>query len=469
MNWRVGDNQGLNRYERNILNMRSGTRIFRSLVAGASRVTRLSGIYDDKDMQCIWDTGANVAGPMIFFFVHWILKNSKERGVKRIYFMARDGQILLKVADIIKKRWGYDIECRYLYVSRQALYCPAIDGIGEFELSWMTARDWHKVISIEETCRRAGIKPTDFKESLYKYGFPENVWDKNLFPAELARLRECLQDPVVQEIITRKASAFFENTLSYFRQEGVLDEGKFAIVDLGWAGRLQFAISKIMSKARIRPAEGIPGFYLGLRSDRKIFKNDSTSCFLFDWPIKVKRYLAHNVFNQTVYEILTCADHGRTIGYTENNGRFNPFFDNRSNEYNIAWGCRIQQDSIVRFSDVFSKHCREDMIDEGVVQHVLEKILYEFMQKPSVIEATVYGKYAFSSEMMEDILWETAPIISHRKLWPIDIITQKRIIFWPSGSLVRSRMPFLRLLWVPFQVVFLLALRCFNFFKKMLD
>ena len=464
----AGSDYGLNRYEKAGLSLRTGTRRFRSSVAGVSRIVRLSSVQENEHLQCVWDTGANVAGPMIFFFVRWVLEKAQQQGIKRLYFLARDGQILLKVADIIKERWRYDVECKYLYVSRQALFCPAIENIGEFELFWMTMRDWHKFISVDEVCRRTNIKPADLKESLYRYGFPETAWGKNLCPDELRRLRRCLKDPLVQDIIIDKTGACFKNASGYLNKEGLSEDGYSAIVDLGWSARIQFAMSKIINKAGLRPQGGFTGFYLGLGITRKIYKNDRVSCFLFDWPVTVKKFLAFNIFNQTVYEIFTCADHGRTIAYAEKSGSFWPVLDSQVNGYNIDWGCLIQQESIIKFADIFTMQFGRETVEEDTARAILDDILYRFMQQPSIKEAAAYGRYDFRSEIMEDISWEVAPLIDRKKLWLVDIITKKYVIFWPSGSLVRSKMPFLRRTWVVFQAIFLLSLRSISFAKRIL-
>jgi predicted HAD superfamily hydrolase len=86
------------------------------------------------DKQVIWDTTASAVAPMLFGFVHWCLVEAQKKGIQRLYFVARDGQILQKIAQVICHNWGYTIDCRYLYGSRQAWHLPAIQEIGEVEL-----------------------------------------------------------------------------------------------------------------------------------------------------------------------------------------------------------------------------------------------------------------------------------------------------------------------------------------------
>jgi predicted HAD superfamily hydrolase len=45
-------------------------------------------------------------------------------GITRIYFLARDGELLVEIAKLIIEHYSLKIEARYLYVSRQSLHLP---------------------------------------------------------------------------------------------------------------------------------------------------------------------------------------------------------------------------------------------------------------------------------------------------------------------------------------------------------
>jgi len=102
--------------------------LWRSLVAGAMRRARLANPETDPPRRVIWDTGCDVVGPLLFGFVHWCLAQAVERGLRRLYFVARDGQLLHRIAERLAPAWGFDIECRYLHGSRQAWHPAAADG-----------------------------------------------------------------------------------------------------------------------------------------------------------------------------------------------------------------------------------------------------------------------------------------------------------------------------------------------------
>jgi len=64
--------------------------------------------------------GACVGGTILYPYVSWIITNCINRGIDRVYFIARDGYILKKIADIIIQRNGFHIQTKYIYGSRKA-------------------------------------------------------------------------------------------------------------------------------------------------------------------------------------------------------------------------------------------------------------------------------------------------------------------------------------------------------------
>jgi len=69
-----------------------------SLLAGCSRLVRLGGTGTTAQHQRLRELAAHTAGPFLCGFVLWVLQTAKAIGFKRLYFISRDGLILLKVA-----------------------------------------------------------------------------------------------------------------------------------------------------------------------------------------------------------------------------------------------------------------------------------------------------------------------------------------------------------------------------------
>ncbi len=73
----------------------------------------------------------HVFAPVICSYVIYVLDDAKQRGIKRLVFLARDGYLPYKAALILRPVIAPDIEISIIYVSRFALRSAeyALDGI----------------------------------------------------------------------------------------------------------------------------------------------------------------------------------------------------------------------------------------------------------------------------------------------------------------------------------------------------
>ena len=51
-----------------------------------------------------------MTGPVLALFAHWLLREAEKDQVKTLYFLARDGQIIMQVAAMIAEQLGIAIE-----------------------------------------------------------------------------------------------------------------------------------------------------------------------------------------------------------------------------------------------------------------------------------------------------------------------------------------------------------------------
>ena len=88
----------------------------KAVIAGLSRAICLTTPYNTHQVFL-----TDIVSPLFSSFVYRIMKNASERGIKRLYFCARDAYtiylIALKYRDIFP-----DVEPKYLYISQKSLY-----------------------------------------------------------------------------------------------------------------------------------------------------------------------------------------------------------------------------------------------------------------------------------------------------------------------------------------------------------
>ena len=402
----------------------------------------MSSSYPDAAKQTIWDTSVNIIGPLFFFYVWWTLLESQKRGIKRLYFLSRDAQVLLDIAGLIKE-WGhFDIDCRYLYGSRQAWLTASIKTVNKSELKWMMS-DWWYPLSIESICKRMGFKPDSIDHLLQDYGFNSDQYKDFLKGDQKQRLIQCLQSDAFQKWIREYKLEDFTNLLGYLRQEGIFDNEAYGLVDIGWRGNQQLTLNKILSMQRSGPSKGITGFYLGLTESVHKIEGDTLLAFLFDLSTRTQRI---NLRINHLFEAFASGLDGRVINYRRDNGKFYPVMAD-VNQKLIHWGVGTQREGILKFTKELIKHCQPEMIAKENCIFGIDRVLNRFINSPSLTEAQVYGQFPMDGEMTESNIQEIAPVISRSQFWRSCFDLKNFRSYWVQAVFIRSHLWFEYYLW----------------------
>jgi FMN phosphatase YigB (HAD superfamily) len=384
-------NANLNRYERILESHLWATEGLSSLMAGASRLARLRVHTDSAREATLCEVAAGVAAPTLVGYVLWILHTAQRFGLERLYFVSRDGQILLKIAKRLAEKVGFACEMRYLYGSRQAWHLPGLTQISETELSWIL--DPSPLFSVRSVLARVRLDPDQVRDELFLLGFDRSDWDRNLDHKEQGSLRYLFEAERVKRLIMTTAEIERELTTSYLKQEGLLESVRKGIVEIGWHGRLQNSLSAIL-----RAAGGSPpmGLYFGLHKHE--FPSDSgpRESYFFDGRYSYG-YMNLMSYLECLLEIFCSADHGRTVGYASRQGRIDPILKEERNEQLISWGLLQVQRSVVTFVE-------ELILDPSLincwadVRPAIAEVLWAFWQDPSKSEAVAWGTFPYEDD-----------------------------------------------------------------------
>ncbi|ELS32817.1 MULTISPECIES: hypothetical protein [Pseudanabaena] len=394
----------MNRYENLIAGNISLPLGFRTLLAETSRLCRLQGSETEASKQTIWNTASNVISPLIFGFVYWVLTEAELQGIKRLYFMARDGQILYKVAQVICSQWNYPIDCRYFYGSRQAFHFPAIESLGEQEFNWLF--DNPGFLSIRIICQRVNLQPETIADVLTNYGLLSNSWDKDLTDSEKNTLKKVFQEDSVSERILSMAANYREKAVGYFKQEGMADGVPFATVDIGWSGKSQRSLSNLLAAGKIYPDTGLKGFFFGLLSSTQAFSSDLLMPYFLKVSDRCERYF---LCDPQILELFMAGDHGSTVRYERQNESYVPILRSEKNESGIVWGVLVQHQAVTDFAKMLTKHLQPQECKPEYFQRVTEDLLKKFINSPSKDESEVFGKQPFSRHQTESKFYDLAP------------------------------------------------------------
>jgi predicted HAD superfamily hydrolase len=402
-----------NRYESSELSYPTAKQnILKSKLEAISKINRLSQKSESENETTIWQTGSNIIGHLFTSFVLWTLFEAEQKKIKTLYFIARDGQILKKIADTILAKWNFKVECKYIYASRQAFHFPAIQNLDEEDMDWIF--DPTDFLSIKVLFERVNLLPEDVSDVLIDNGFLRDSWSRNLSYSERDRLKKVFLSKRIKELIISKASEYRKLALGYLQQEGVL-ENDIAIVDLGWRGRLQKSLIKLLHSGNCI-SEPI-GFYF------KLFNNDNLSCknmfsFLDNLDIEIQmRDDFLSVMNLALIESFAYADHGSTIKYDYEKEYFLPILREGNVQQAKQWGIDVQHNSVVSYTDMIVSHFKKDytlvskMLEIGLRNYML------FYKKPTQNEASIYGQFKMSEHQTEAEFNSLAPIYNLKDIF----------------------------------------------------
>lgn len=369
---------------------------FRSHLASIIRLSRLNGTYHDLRDTHIHHISSTVIAPILFGFTLWTLLEAKKKGLKTLYFISRDGQILKQIADRINTALQLQIECKYFYGSRQAFHLPAVTEDNWDHLDWLY--DDTSFFSVKLIFNRVGLKPDAIKQYLLKNGFEPSAWNNNLNADERAKLRHILhRSPEFKTLVLESAAVARHTLVSYLNQEGIHAGARIAFVDIGWNGRLQRSLSRVMDIAGIKPAGGLMGFYFGLRQRLKASAEDNLFAWYYDEENELKRFN-----NVVILEKFVEATHGSVIGYKKENDRIEPVLKEEKNREALDWGLEVQQASILSFTDllcsVIPNIDKQDLNNSDNWTTITEILLTDFCIKPSPLDARIFGSVAISED-----------------------------------------------------------------------
>ncbi|MCK5057139.1 MAG: HAD-IA family hydrolase [Candidatus Aminicenantes bacterium] len=358
------------------------------------RQARLDCPYKKANEKMIWNTTIDVSAPLMIAYVQWCLNKARSLGLSRVYFLARDGQVLFKIAGILNRSSPSPLDIRYLYVSRQSLLFPAMQGIDKESLEWILLPT--SLVTPRIILKRVNIEPGEIAPLLEKYGF-QNA-DKKMTKDELRSFESVLKDRDIHSLLEERIKVYRENAWGYLQQEELTKDGSFVLVDIGWNGTLQRSISRLLEmKKKNFPVNGL---YFGLRRALKHKDSDKSDTFFFSpgQPQGLERE-THII---PMIELFTAADHGGVVKYEFKDNRYKPVLASSENTHGIRWGIRIQQQAMTYLAERIESNSLDDLLP-GIYQN-----LRQFVRTPSLREAEVYGSYLDAEDQNESYYFPLA-------------------------------------------------------------
>jgi hypothetical protein len=422
--------------------------------AAASARARSVVTAADPHAAALRDVAAGVAAPVLVSYVAWILCDAERRGIRRIYFLARDGQVLLEIARALAPRLGLGhVDCRYLYASRQSWLRNVTDLQATDATHWLWWGVWQGFVPGETTLAnlllRLGVPGDDLDAELARAGFAPDSHGRPLGAEDVARLEAFFRTEGFAAALARSRAANRQLLRAYLAQEGLFDGTPKAMVDIGWAGNLHAALAAAQTAEGAAPAHGYYfGFNQKLLADWGAHRSRFQYGFEDDAADGGERPRFKPDFRQDLVEIYVeifcAAAHGSCTGFRTETGRVVPELAPGWERQVEAWGLPVVRRTIAAVCDALEVDGLDlDALDgmRGPIRTLLEA----FWMQPAAAEARAWG--AFPVEVGEGHGSRAAPLAEGYRAADLPALVTGRArlrrhkYFWIEGALAMTPAP----------------------------
>lgn len=339
-------------------------------------------------------TSGEITGPVIFDFVCWVLDEAVRRKIKTLYFLARDGYILHKIAGLVVKKFDLPVTCKYLYCSRNSLRLPTYHFIGEeaYEILFLSGYN----VTVNSLLARGSLSDSKKKQICCELKMDKTECDKPLSKLELRDIAEQFRGNQTYCNSIRAASLnAYPETIGYLKQEGLFEQEQVAIVDSGWTGSLQRSLRQLMYSAGFTGT--IIGFYFGMYTQPKSQLDGTYLTWYFN---EHGRALDKALFCNNLFECILAAPHGMTLAYQKQNGIYTPCLAQGPGESDFRF-VQIQIEGILNYV--------ESVLSKGPIKFERQtalknarKRLHRFMAHPTRAEASAFGEFLFDDDVKDE-------------------------------------------------------------------
>lgn len=360
----------------------------------------------EHPQNCKIEFASDIIAPLFVTFVNSIMQDARNRNIKTLYFLARDGYILYKIAESFQD--FYDIKIKYIYASRKSLYLPSLESFSK-----------------ENVCSYLGTDISDAAKTLYKLNLGGKIDGSNYSSG-----MDVIDDIFENRKIYDAAHSVYEEQKSlvirYFEQEGLANNDSYnAIVDLRGTRKCHQSINNILNSNGYK---SVFAYYLEVeegRYPRNTDKDQYYAAIHREDTIQSGEYYHMHICCAMLEQYFCATPQNRTTAYIEDCGKIKPVFEQLGDIKDKEPLSQINVQICQEFSKAFMD-CRLNS-DSEYLFRVAYSSLIDFVKHPTPKLLEV-----FNNVMVSENPYEIKYIV--KKLTPKTIL--KRNITWIEGSVM---------------------------------
>lgn len=371
-------------------------------------------------------------------YIWWVIEEAQKHGIRRLYFLSRDGYIFNEIAQRLCQKYQLDIDCRYLYVSRIAVRIPTLcidQNIDEMydKLTFGSLRQTPVSVLKRFQCEEKTIREI-LQGTVYE-GAENQVFSVKEYREFVGWIKN---NKSLKELMIAKSTTALGVIKQYFAQEGLLDEAVVGVVDCGWRGSLQKCIQQVLDSMQYRGE--LHGFYFGLYNHPEKRKT------YHSWYFKPKGDLLRKaLFNCSVFECLLSAPHPMTIGYRkDSDGRVVPVFENAGKSKMETEVSILHRGILDRIEDELIHADPERFFEKGNAKRAARNIM-RIMSMPDENELLALSGFVFCDDLVgsyqANLIEKRTDVLKHytipgrlRSHMSKKGIADSRVL-WPFGTI----------------------------------
>jgi hypothetical protein len=357
-----------------------------AFAAAAAAVRSELPATSDRDVA-IRDVATGAAGPAFIAFLLWIETHCTD--LARLCFLSRDGQVLYELAHRLHTPGLARVELRYLYSSRRTWNLAASDPDNLAAERWLYGSFMHA--NATDLCARLGLDARDFGTELDAAGVACHPDARADDPRQAGALARFVSNPVVKEAVRARIQGLDDLVVAYACHEGV-PHSDTGLIDVGWTGKMLAALYRLLR----RGGHDLPrSFFWGYEPQVKPQPVPKLHAWLYDSrePDTMARHVAEAPY---VIETFSMADHGLVTGYeTDPSGRVHAILATRDNPAAAEWGIATYRRYLYAFADALELPPNHAEME---TRPLIQQLVSTFWQRPTLIEAEVWGTYVWDSD-----------------------------------------------------------------------
>jgi len=195
-----------------------------------------NGVEIKKDYSALWEYGFVYGGIIALGYVNWMHKKALDEGITKLLFLSRDGYVLYKTFKLLYD----DIETEYVYWSRIAAIRNTSAGERDTLLTRVFYEMCGKGVTIEQCLSLVRLEKM---KTLFEENDIDTTWPiQSEYVKKICNILTDNWNIVEEELCAGK------NVTRKYIGNLISEHKKVAIVDLGWSGKNDLPLKRIVEE-----------------------------------------------------------------------------------------------------------------------------------------------------------------------------------------------------------------------------